>query len=264
MFNRRSTHSYWLFALVAACASPTIDDEPFTGTAALNDSCSGAIVRFAQSTPDDVALLLTSGHCLELIPTGVVIRARPDDQSVQLFDRRGDMNGSIRTTEVLYATMTGTDLALVALDRSYSMLEADLDVRAMTLAASSPALDTEIVQTSGLHTRERFCTVEAIVDTVRESDWEWRSVLRYACPAQGGTSGSPVRDIATGEVVGVTGTTNTGGADGCNRQSPCEVAADGTTEGLMGAVYGHQVHMLYSCLDADGTFDPDVAGCPLP
>jgi len=238
----------------------------YTGIVKL-DNCSGSLVRLPGSRATDPGLVLTNGHCeSEGMPKpGQVIVDQPSRRAMTLLGSDGRDLGTLRSTKIVYGTMTDTDVTLYQLDSSYRQIASELGGHALTLAASPSDVGTPISVISGYFKRTWSCRIERVVYSVREADWTWKNSIRYTpeCDTIHGTSGSPIIDKGTGEVVGVN---NTGNDDGnsCTMNNPCEVDEHGTITVLPGRSYGQQTYLLPACLTRDGDADLDRPGCLLP
>ncbi|QFG26625.1 serine protease [Actinomadura sp. WMMB 499] len=238
----------------------------FTGIVAL-DNCSGSLVRGPRSRDGDPALVLTNGHCLR---TGTpaareVIVDRPSARTFTLLDRTGRGSlGTLRATNLEYATMADTDVAVYRLESTYAEIERRYGVPALQMSAVRPQDGTKIRIVSGYWRRIYACRIDGTVHRLREAEWTWKDSVRYGsgCRTIAGTSGSPVIDASTGRVVAVN---NTGNEDGerCTLNNPCEVARGGQVTVRPGISYGQQTYPLARCLGAGS--DVVVGGsCALP
>lgn len=244
-----------------AAAAPSL-----AGTIAL-DNCSASLVRYAQSQGTDKALMLTNGHCYEggMPAAGEVITDQPSSRSGKILNATGDPVGSVSADKLLYSTMTGTDISLYELDATYDEITNDTGIEPLTLASSKPADQTSITVASGYWQRTWHCGINGFVDTLKEADWTMHDSVRYSmpgCDIIGGSSGSPVLDDASGEVVAVNNTINEDG-EKCTLNNPCEVAADGTTTATKGEGYAQETYWITTCLTADRQLDLGVQGCLL-
>ncbi|MBW8482845.1 S1 family peptidase [Actinomadura parmotrematis] len=253
------------FALVTA-PSQAAPPPVFAGTVAL-DNCSGALVRGPHAADGDAALVLTNGHCLEggMPPAGAVVADRPSARAFRLLDAAGTRTvATLRATRLVYATMTGTDVALYRLGVSYGAVRHRYGIAALPLAVRPPSAGTAIRIASGYWRKAYRCRIDGIVHRLREGEWTWSNAIRYgpACATVHGTSGAPIVDEATGEVVGVN---NTGNDDGerCTLNNPCEVDERGAVTVRRGVNYGEQTAPLARCLGGDGAVVPG-RGCALP
>ena len=211
----------WLVA-----AAETYD---YSGIVSLSN-CSGSLVRFDDSLPEDKAMVLTNGHCVKMIDPGVVLKDQAVSRSFTILGKTAKALGSIRADRLLFATMTKTDMALYRVRESYLDIEEDFGIVALTLARSAPVLDSEIEVLSGYWKRGYSCNVEAIVPKLQEGNWFFADSVRYSrpgCNVIGGTSGSPVVQAGTRTVVAVNNTINENGRR-CLQNNPCEIAEDGT------------------------------------
>ncbi|GAB2839702.1 S1 family peptidase [Lentzea nigeriaca] len=255
-----------LLAAIAALGVTTAPAQAavdFTGTVRLSN-CSGSLVRLPSSTSADKALVLTNGHCVELMKAGQVIvdRTLSRARTFGLLDGSGSEIATLRSTKLLYATMTGTDAALYQLDTTYGQIQQQHGSRALELSASHPVAKTEIRVVSGYWKRIYSCQIDGFVNQLKEADWTWRDSLRYtsSCNTIGGTSGSPIIDNVSGKVVGVNNTGNESGGR-CTMNNPCEVDANGKVTVRKGINYGQQTFDFVSCFGPGTALDLSLPGC---
>ncbi|MBB1246048.1 trypsin-like peptidase domain-containing protein [Streptomyces durbertensis] len=253
-------------AAASPAAAPTAAATDLAGTVALGN-CSGALVRTPDAGPDDPALVLTNGHCLEsgMPEPGRVIVDRPSSRSLTLLAAGGREAATLRTARIVYATMTGTDLAVYRLTTSYREIEDRHGVRPLEIAAARGTPGARIDVVSGYWKRVYSCRLDGFVHELHEDGWVMRDSLRYTsgCDTAPGTSGAPVVDRETGRVIGVNSTANRGGTP-CALHSPCEVDGNGDTTTRRGIAYGQQVHALTGCVTAGGRLDLTLPACTLP
>ncbi|MCC8244920.1 S1 family peptidase [Saccharothrix luteola] len=248
----------------AAPAAPVRAELDFTGAVSLQ-GCSGAVVRPPEHRPSDPALVMTNGHCVKFMEPEEVMVDVPADRKFTLLDRSGESSlATLRASTLVYATMHRTDVALYKLTSTYGELEA-LGGRAMELSAEHPAEGIDIGVVSGYWRQVYSCRSDGYVHQLREGRWTWLGSMRYTadCRTRGGTSGSPVVDVATGKVVAVN---NTGNEDGerCTDNNPCEVDENGEVTVRQGIGYAQQTHQIVPCLTGDGRVDLTAPGCGLP
>ncbi|GAB3006109.1 serine protease [Amycolatopsis acidiphila] len=247
---------------VPASAAPAAG---YTGIVKLSN-CSGALVRMPGARDTDPALVLTNGHCDEagMPGPGEVVLDRPARRSMSLLAADGHELGTLNSTKIVYATMTDTDVALYQLDSSYRQISSRLGGNPLTVAASPADVGTPVSVISGYFRRTWTCSIERVLYSLREADWTWKNSIRYTpeCATIHGTSGSPVVDAGTGEVVGVN---NTGNDDGysCTLDNPCEVDEQGVVTVLKGRSYGQQTYLLAACVRSS-EIQLDRLGCELP
>ncbi|MEE1756270.1 S1 family peptidase [Streptomyces sp. SP18CS02] len=259
-------------AAPAAAAAPGSTEAPavkavdFAGTVALSN-CSGSVVRVPDSRPEDPALVLSNGHCLEtgMPAAGQVVVGRASTRTFGLLNSAGTKVATLRAARIAYATMTDTDVSLYELTSTYAQIQSRYNIKALDLDTVRPAQGRAIKVVSGYWKRIYGCNVDGFAYRLKEGDWTFKDSVRYtaACDTIGGTSGSPVIDDLTGKVVAVN---NTGNEDGqrCTLNNPCEVDANGTVTVRQGINYAQQTYTLVPCVGPGNKIDLNRAGCALP
>jgi hypothetical protein len=167
--------------------------------------------------------------------------------------------------------MKGTDLAIVELDAPIAdLLTAGIPAYRMATRPTPPGTPVVIVggpsPTDGAGRRLRLaaCTLGAPADLV-ERDWTWSAFPSDDCAdIRPGSSGSPVFDPATGEVVALVNTTTAGSGpvSDCVISRPCEVRGT-ITRSREDTAYGPSLAVLAGCFDAGWTFTGPSAACAL-
>ena len=236
----------------------------FRGIVALNN-CSGSIVRYDDRNDTDRALVLTNGHCVDLIDPGVVYLNRRSSRKFNILSEDASVLGSVRASRLLYATMTKTDLALYELRKTYEEITQEFDIDPLTLAREAASTGENIEVISGYWKIGYSCQLEAYVHQLKEGKWDFENSLRYSrpgCLVKGGTSGSPIIVEGTRTVIGVNNTGNESGRK-CTLNNPCEINEFGDVFYQKGYSYGQQTVWLYGCRDDEG-LDLEIDGCQLP
>ncbi|MGW6406315.1 S1 family peptidase [Streptomyces vinaceus] len=263
--------------LIGAAAAPAVASAPqdkaaaavtvnYAGTVALSN-CSGSVVRVPGSQPNDPALVLSNGHCLETgFPgPGEVIKDQSSSRSFSLLNASGSRVATLRASKVAYATMTDTDISIYQLTKTYAQIQSQYGIGALTLNDAWPVQGTGIKVVSGYWKRIYSCNVDGFAYRLKEGDWTWKDSVRYtsSCNTIGGTSGSPVIDTTTGKVVAVN---NTGNEDGqrCTENNPCEVDEAGNVTVRQGINYAQETYIIVPCVGAGNKIDLNRAGCTLP
>ncbi|MEV0066138.1 trypsin-like peptidase domain-containing protein [Amycolatopsis sp. NPDC050768] len=231
------------------------------------DGCSGSLVRMPTSADDDKAFMLTNGHCYEgpgPVPDEVLVD-KPSQRVATVLDAAGNGVGLVQAVKAVYVTMTGTDISLYQLDLSYRQLERKFHVRPLTVSAKRPSTGTDIRVVSGGLKKIFACSVDQLTYSVLETGYVTKDVLRYtsACQTGPGSSGSPVVDTATGEVIGINNTSNRDGGQ-CTVNNPCEMDRDGVISVHKGIAYGTQTYWLTTCITLGNRLDLGRPGCLLP
>ncbi len=272
--------SGWLFAVQSAQAFPLTSLSPqpsltfdalnaaqydFDGIVALSN-CSGSIVRYEDSAQDDAAMVLTNGHCVALLNPGEVRVNEASSKDFTLLASDSQSKGKVRSKRLIYATMTGTDMALYELSITYAKLAKDFDVEPLTLASSEARPGTPIQVVSGYWRRGYSCAIDRLVNELREGKWSMKQSIKYTdpdCQVIGGTSGSPIIETGTRTVVGVNNTGNESGKS-CTLNNPCEVDKQGNISYKKGWSYGQQTYLVYACRNAaTGKLDLSLPECKL-
>ncbi|MDX8029569.1 serine protease [Lentzea sp. BCCO 10_0856] len=250
-------------AVLGVTTAPAQAAVDFTGTVKL-DNCSGSLVRLPGSAPADKALVLTNGHCVELMKAGQVYvdKTPPQPRTFKLLNSSGAEIGTLSSTKIVYATMTGTDAAFYQLNTTYGQIQQQYRIPALELSASHPVAKTDIRVVSGYWKKIYSCQVDGFVHQLKEAGWTWRDSLRYtsSCNTIGGTSGSPIIDNTSGKVVGVNNTGNESGGR-CTMNNPCEVDAAGKVTVRKGINYGQQTFGFVSCFGPGTTLNLSLPGC---
>ncbi|GAA4539604.1 trypsin-like peptidase domain-containing protein [Amycolatopsis samaneae] len=229
--------------------------------------CSGALVRMPGSRDGDRAFVLTNGHCYEgtwPVPDEVLVD-KPSHRTFALLDGAGTAVATLRTAKAAYVTMTGTDVSLYQLNETYAQLERQYHVRPRTVSAQRPAPGTDIRVVSGSWKKIFACGLDRFAYRVLETGYVTKDVLRYtsACETGPGTSGSPVVDAASGEIVGINNTSNREGGQ-CTENNPCEMDRDGVITVHKGIGYATQTYWLTTCAGHGNRLDLGKRGCLLP
>ncbi len=238
----------------------------FEGIVAL-DNCSGSLVQLEGAPDTDLALVFTNGHCLEggFTPAGQVVSHQRSSRRFNIMNPDTSTAVSLRATEIVYSSMTKTDLTIYKLGVTYAEIKAKHNVRPLVLASTRPTETTPIEIISGYWKRGYSCAIESFIPQLREDQWTWVDSVRYSrpgCETIGGTSGSPVIQAGTRRMIAINNTGNESGGR-CTMNNPCEVDAQGNITWTEGVSYAQQTYWVYSCLNANREIDLTVPGCQL-
>lgn len=246
-----------------------LDNGDYRGIVALDD-CSGSLVRTPLSKPTDPALVLTNGHCYEggFIQPGQVVTHQESSRQMNLFTAANPNSGTatLRATQVLYATMTKTDITLYELDQTFTEIQSRYGVEPLLITADHPAVGAAIQVISGYWQKTYSCQIDKFIYQLREGGWTSLDSIRYSepgCETIPGTSGSPVVDAKTHVMLAINNTGNESGGK-CTEDNPCEVDAQGNITYQQGWSYGQEVYWINTCLNGQGKFDLTTPGCALP
>lgn len=269
--TRRSLHALFATVTLLLCAGPAQAERAtgsvdFTGVIRLS-GCSASLVRLPTSKDSDKAVMLTNGHCVKeatMPGPGVVYVDKPSTQKMTLLAGTGPESlGTLKATRLIYATMTDTDMAIYELNVTYD------EVRRMrgtplTLADKRGPSGGPMAIASGYHKRIWNCTLDHYAHRLKEAGWEWKDSLAYnkGCTTIPGSSGSPVVDAETKEVIGVHNTGNESGGQ-CTMNNPCEINERGERFAEKGRSYGQHTWWITTCW-TDGRLDLTKQDCLLP
>lgn len=198
------------------------------------------------------AYVLTAGHCIELT-NGNVVTDRPVSGTMQ-FNYFADVPTfkSYPLKAVTWRSIQGVDMAIVELDVSLQKLIED-DIQPLKLARDTSASGTDVLIVGApkgfdeVTLRMAACTLQPAVEVV-EGAWVWRNTLMTRCQdIRGGSSGSPLLDRYSNEIVGVI---ETGNFDSdiipCREHAPCTPVGNDYAA-VPGNVYGNPVAFLNGC-----------------
>ncbi|MYS42020.1 serine protease [Streptomyces sp. SID5998] len=253
-------------AAPAKKAAPAVKAVDFAGTVSLSN-CSGSVIRFPASADSDPALVLSNGHCLEtgFPDPGEVITGQSSSRTFGLLNSAGTKVATLRANQVVYSTMTDTDVTIYRLTSTYAQIKNSYGISALTVSDTHPVAGTAIKVVSGYWKKIYSCNIDGFVYRLKEGGWTWKDSVRYtsACNTIGGTSGSPVVDTATGKVVAVN---NTGNEDGqrCTENNPCEVDASGNVTVRQGINYAEETYQIPACFTTGNKLNLNASGCVLP
>lgn len=239
----------------------------FEGIIALDD-CSASLVRFENSLDTDKALALTNGHCLEtgMPAVGTFVSHQSSSRELDLMNSTGETVASLNASEVVYSTMSSTDITIYKLDQTYAQIEAQYKVQPFTLSSQHPTSGQPIEIISGYWSRGYACSISAFVFKLQEDGYTWNDSIRYTepgCEVIGGTSGSPVILSGTRTIIAINNTGNENG-ERCTMDNPCEIDQDGNVTIHEGDNYAEETYQIYSCVNANREIDLTVPGCQLP
>jgi len=252
---------------LTAMSQGAVDNYNFEGIVALSN-CSGSLIQLAGASDADHALVLTNGHCLEtgFSKPGQFVFGQASHRTFSILDKNARSLGTVTATEVVYSTMTNTDITIYKLKETYSQIISQFGIRPLALATTHPQTNTPMEIISGYWRRGYTCQMEAFIPELQEAGWSFKDSIRYSrpgCETIGGTSGSPILEAGTRTVIGIN---NTGNEDGqrCTMNNPCEVDSNGNVTFTKGMSYGQQTYWIYSCLNSSRELDLNVPGCLLP
>jgi len=210
---------------------------------------------------DTPAYALTAGRCVGIEDTSTVITGQPATGAAIAFSTFAPTSVAgapspveVPVRAVAWASMRGTDLAVLELGATYPELAArgvaPIEVAA-PLASGGQVLLAGVpvrgVPGDAVHLRGTRCTVGGSVQLL-EAPWLWPVLQSSDCRGfLGGSEGSPALDSA-GRAVGMGATSTIGAEEGrdCYPGRPCEVSRE-TLEVVADRTYLVAVDGLAGC-----------------
>lgn len=239
-----------------------------------NGYCTATLLdtRDASATGPSPAYVLTAGHCIGLT-NGNIVTDSPTGGVMQFnfFSDTASINYTVK--KVAWRSMQGVDIAIVELNVSLQKLIED-GIHPLKLAAQKPADGTDVLIVSapfGFFNQNTFmqtlrmaaCTLQPANEIV-EGSWVWRDSVMTRCKdIAGGSSGGPILDRQTNEIVAVVGTGNFDkGLQPCHQDAPC-TPVDGVYTAIQGNVYGNPTSFLNGCFEQGRLVSQGAFSCPL-
>jgi hypothetical protein len=265
LYTDVTRHTDWINGIISGTDVPADDPIPNVEGAVDLSGCTGSVVRTATSAPEDPALVLTNGHCVQgdRPAPGSALVDQPADRDAQIADAQGYPQTSAHLSRLVYATMTGTDIALYRADKTYAQLTAE---GAKIFQLTTSPVKTGDPLTLAYSSTRMNCTAEAVVPHLREGGYELDRSIRYAttadCAPWHGMSGSALLAADGTTVVGVHNTHNDSGEQ-CTDNNPCEVDDQGTVTSTKDRGYGQQVDRIAGCLTTGSKLDLSRQDCAL-
>ncbi|TWC14879.1 MULTISPECIES: serine protease [unclassified Pseudomonas] len=220
----------------------------------IKGSCTATLLdtREPSLTGPTPAYVLTSGHCIET-GNGNIVTDKPVSGIMQ-FDYFADTPQfkTYSLKKVAWRSMQGVDLAIVELDTSLQELINE-GIQPLELAQQKPAYDTDVLIVSAplgfenATLRMAACTLQPAQEII-EGPWVWRNNLMTRCQdIAGGSSGGPILDRHSNEIIGVVGTGNlAAGLTPCDEDAPCTRIGD-SYKAIAENIYGNPTVLLNGC-----------------
>ena len=240
--------------------------------------CTGTLIETGGGSGAP-AYILTNGHCVGtglLSPNGVTIDQDANNLKKMYFKYYVENDTEdfliVNNKTIKFASMDGTDVAVVELDTTLSALK-ELGITAFTLSATKPTLCTQArnvgVPLSGMREqniglRLSDCYIGDEV-SLHEGVYRFTESIRHRCSIVGGNSGSPIFNRQTGAIIGVVNTAvndNEVNTSDCALNKPCEISSSGATSTEPEENYGQYIDFLTGCF-SEGVFDIDLSTCEI-
>ncbi|MEQ7919927.1 serine protease [Xanthomonas sp. WHRI 1810A] len=196
--------------------------------------CSASLIDSRNGSPvaSGPAYILTSGHCVSQDSLNIASDI-PLDGHIDFDYFLGNMPNTERYAlkKLVRATTRGADLAIVELDTSLQSL-LDKGIEPLSISTHGPAqgMNVLIVGVPSGHEdapalRLSACPLEGNADLL-EDVYIFRGFHKHRCQGLApGSSGSPVLDRNSNQIVGVLSTSTTGVKEEnrCQPNAPCEI-----------------------------------------
>jgi hypothetical protein len=207
----------WVISLEIGCAR---------ANAVLPVGCTGTVFIMPGMTDEQNALLLTSGHCLDLgdyewqgarhlRPNQFIFNYSMDkiDYAISVFSSRGKDGKDYTAKRIVFGTITITDLAIIEINVTYSALKKS-GYRVYQLARHMPNKGMTLEFSSYNANFDGICRVHGIVPIVVEGPYVWTNVIKMEvnekCRVYPGVSGTPGILKNTNKIYAVGNTEYTG------------------------------------------------------
>lgn len=233
-----------------------------SGVASLGD-CSGSVVQFINQKENEQAYLMTNGHCVGRPPSmGTAVYNKSVSRRFFVHDNTGNLF-QVDTKLLVYATMTGTDIAFYQLEQTIN--EIKKVARVFVVDNAPAAIGEQLTVSSGFWAKSWECQLEETLFQLKEDEWTWVDSLFLGgndCKMIDGASGAPIISNKKDTIVGIWNTWNEKGGQ-CQLNNPCEVDELGQIKVVYLRRYGQQTWKIYSCLNPKNMIDLTLPGCLL-
>lgn len=235
----------------------------------VSSSCTAVLID-AGADETAPAYVLSNGHCIEWLANGVITGRQLEGEVIfNYFANTAEGHIAVPLAEVVYSTMQGIDVAIIALEATLEEL-AGQEIYPFPIADTPLKYPSEVhvvgAPSSGLppadaYLRQEYCQVDGRAD-VLEFNWHFYDSYRTNCQdIFGGSSGSPLFAAEENTIYALINTTVESDS-ACYLGAPCEIMPDGVVLSPTSS-YATPVHGLSACFDNAGNFSMTDA-CPLP
>lgn len=204
---------------------------------AMTNGCSAFLLNSKEPT------IVTNGHCVGRIPNGVEWKDKYKEKEFIFQSPVTKEQVILHSEKILYATMTGTDIAVMNLVEKWDELK-KLGLVGLRIYPDHAKSEMEIVRVERYPVFSQYnCFIEKVIQKLTEAQWSWTNAFRHNCDNWGGASGSAIIDKSSGLLIGIHNTANEEGKF-CSENNPCEIDNDGKVEAFIGKGYGQRIDIL--------------------
>lgn len=282
---RNSIHSIFIlisFLIIHACSAPSeiltpiIPDGPINYPNISDKSllaigqfegpmtCTATYIEVPNQTLDSPAYILTNGHCTNYsFEDNSIYLDTPLSAQVTFKRLEGIPESeqiSFATNKIAYATMKGTDLAIVELKHSNRELQ-NAGILPIKIANSIPAAGTKI-QAFGYPLSQQTVQlrisngIQGNSTTVAEFIWLWYDFFSNNFKnIASGSSGSPVFEDLKKGMWGMINTTTIGGIGNCELGAPCEFYSNVRPQTKNETTYVLDIRKIKGSFNSKGIFN---------
>jgi hypothetical protein len=167
---------------------------------------------------------------------------------------------------VKWRSMQGVDLAIIELENVSLQQLINDGIEPLKLATRTPDRDSDVLVVGAPQYRSlqmSACTLQPASDVI-EGQWVWRNNFMTRCQGiEPGSSGSPLLDRSTNEIIGVVGTGNFDDLrTPCIINNPC-ILKHGRYTAVRNNVYGNPTAFLQGCFKEGVMVEDDASACQL-
>jgi len=227
-------------------------------------TCTATYIEVPNQTLDSPAYIITNGHCTNFtFEDNAIYLDTPLSAKVTFKTIAGIPEGqqiSFATNKIAYATMKGTDLAIVELKHSNKELQ-NAGIFPLKIASSIPSSGSKI-QAYGYPisiepVQLRLSNgIQGNSSTVAEFIWLWHDFYSNNFKnIASGSSGSPVFEDLNKGIWGMVNTTTIGGLGDCELGSPCEFYSNTSPQTKKETSYVLDIRKISGSFNSKGVFD---------
>lgn len=240
--------------------------------------CSGVIFAHPNYKAEQKALFLTNSHCLKSDNKGQLYMSPEEviwdldfsnNLSVHLPKSGmfyGNLLKSLQTKKILFASISGRDIALIELEYTYKKLMEDLQIEPYLLSRSTGLKVGDQLDILGSYHEEiHKCTFDHFTENfIAAGPYLWTDalVLKNCLPkTRSGVSGAGVILAGTRNLIALHNSSNYSEKNECDTSNACEYDKLGINISRKYDAYSQNLDFLFSCFNEN--FEMDTKSCEL-